>query len=115
MLTPHQALRLAVDPSVILEAQGLTPDPWPRQFLLCDDPSIQMLCCRGAGKSRSTSAKALHKALFSPKSLTVLISRSQRQSMELFRYVLDGYRAVNKVVPAVRETMSELELVNGSR
>src|SRR5260370_32678591 len=74
-----------------------------------------LLCCRGAGKSRATSAKALHRALFFPKSLVLVISRSQRQSGELFRYVLDGYRAVDRPVKALRETMTELELVNGSR
>lgn len=115
MLGAHQALRLAIDPSVILEAQGLTPDPWQRTFLLCEDRSILKLCSRGAGKSRSTSAKALHTALFRPKSLVLLISRSQRQSFELFRYVKQGYAAVDRPIPAVRETLSELELENGSR
>ena len=63
--------RLALDPSVILEAQGIRPDPWQRSFLLCEDRSIMLLCCRGAGKSRATSAKALHRALIIPRSLVL--------------------------------------------
>jgi hypothetical protein len=74
-----------------------------------------LLCCRGAGKSRATSAKALHRALLFTRSLVLVISHSQRQSGELFRYVLDGYRAVDRPVKALHETMTELELVNGSR
>ncbi len=114
-MNARTSARLALDASVILESQGIRPDAWQREFLLCEDRQIMLLCCRGAGKSRATSAKALHRALFFPKSLVLVISRSQRQSGELFRYVLDGYRAVDRPVKALRETMTELELVNGSR
>lgn len=114
MNPPLSALRLALDPAEILRAQGMMPDPWQREFLLCDEQSIMLLCSRGAGKSRVTSAKALHRALFFPRSLILLVSRSQRQSMELFRYVKQGFAAVREPVPAIRETMTELELANGS-
>ena len=33
----------------------------------CDDRSIMLLCCRGAGRGRATSAKALHRALINPR------------------------------------------------
>lgn len=115
MPAPLNALRLALDPAEILRAQNMTPDAWQREFLLCEDQSIMLLCSRGAGKSRVTSAKALHRALFFPGSLILLVSRSQRQSMELFRYVKQGYAAVREPVRAIRETMTELELANGSR
>jgi len=115
MNPPLNALRLALDPAEILRAQNMVPDAWQREFLLCDDQSIMLLCSRGAGKSRVTSAKALHRALFFPGSLILLVSRSQRQSMELFRYVKQGYAAVREPVRAIRETMTELELANGSR
>jgi hypothetical protein len=110
-----RAAAIALDPSQILRAQGVSPDPWPREFLLCESQRIMLLCCRGAGKSRSTSAKALHRALFRPRSLVLLVSRAQRQSGELFRYVKQGYAAVGRPVPALKETETQLELASGSR
>src|SRR5690349_6890079 len=94
---------LALDPSLVLRAQGLAPDPWQRDLLLREDDEVDLNCCRGAGKSRVTSAKALHDALFRPRSLTLLLSRSQRQSGELFRYVKQGFEALGRPVPAVKE------------
>src|SRR5262245_14207629 len=110
--SPFSAAALALDPSLILRAQGLAPDPWQRDFLLCEDRSVMLLCCRGAGKSRATSAKALHTALFRPASLVLLISRSQRQSGELFRYVKEGFAALGRPIRAVKETETQLELAN---
>lgn len=37
-------LALALDPSRILAAQGMTPDPWQRRFLLSENPRT-LLCC----------------------------------------------------------------------
>jgi hypothetical protein len=114
-LQPHQALALALDPSLVLTAQGLTPDPWQLEFLLDNSQRTLMLCSRGAGKSRTVSALAVHTALFQPRSLTLLVSRAQRQSLELFRYVKQGYNAVGRPIPAVKENETTLELANGSR
>ena len=68
-MTPQQIMRMALDPAVILEAQGLTPDPWQKQFLVGHHRKVLLCCTRGAGKSRSTSALALHTARFTPNSL----------------------------------------------
>ena len=106
---------LALDPCNIFRAQSLTPDPWQRQVLLCPSRYILLNCSRGAGKSRVTSALALHTALFEPASLILLISRAQRQSKELLRYVKQGYRAVDKPIAATHSTDTMLELKNGSR
>lgn len=110
-----QTIALALDPGLILKAQGIAPDPWQNDFLRNSDQYVLLLCSRGAGKSRSTSAKALHKALFTPKSLTLLVSRSQRQAQELFRYVKQGFNAIGRPVALLKETETQLELANGSR
>ena len=73
-MTITQAARLAIDPSVILEVQGIKADAWQRRFLIDESPRIILNCCRGAGKSRATSAKALHRAFFRPESLVLLLS-----------------------------------------
>jgi hypothetical protein len=116
-MDPALALALALDPSLILRAQGLDPDPWQRDFLRCADRQVLLNCCRQSGKSTATAARALHEALFLPRSLILLLSPTQRQSGELFRKVRDAYGALGRPIPAVSDAPSEarLELANGSR
>jgi Helicase len=118
-MDPASALHLAVDPCVILQAQGITPDAWQREFLLSTGPVI-LNCCRGAGKSRTTSALADHVALF-PRpqerngSLVLIVSRTEEQAREVLRYCKQGMQAIGWPVKAVAENMTNLELANGSR
>lgn len=116
-MTPEalKSLRLALDPAQVLSAQGMAADPWQRRFLLSESKRTLLCCSRGAGKSRTTSAKALHRALFRPGSLILLISRAMRQSLELYRYVREGYRSLGRPIETVKETETTLELANGSR
>jgi hypothetical protein len=108
-------LALALDPTRILTAQGLTPDAWQRDFLFCQAQDVLLNCSRGAGKSRVTSALALHTALFRRRALVLLVSRSLRQATELFRYVKQGYSALERPHAAVKDNDCQLELDNGSR
>jgi hypothetical protein len=116
-LSKRDAERLTLNPTVVLERLGLDPDPWQREFLLADDRQVLLNCSRQAGKSSCVAALAVHTALFRPGSLVLLLSPTQRQSHELFRKVLDGYRALDRPVATVQDavTMSKLELTNGSR
>jgi hypothetical protein len=113
----RRTLALAFDPSLILAAQGMSPDPWQRDFLLGAHKRVLLNCCRQSGKSTAVAALALDAALFSPRALVLLLSPTQRQSHELFRKVLDAYNAVGRPIPTVQDaqTMSKLELANGSR
>jgi hypothetical protein len=112
-----RSLALALDPCLILRAQGFDADPWQREFLLCADRQVLLNCCRQSGKSTVTAARALHTALFRPRSLVPLLSPTQRQSAELFRKVRDAYEALGRPVPSVADarSRSQLELANGSR
>jgi hypothetical protein len=74
-----------------------------------------LLCARQLGKSLTTACRAVHRSLFVPGSLVLLISRSQDQSDELFAKVLKVYDALGRPVPARRELTSEIILKNGSR
>jgi len=116
-MDPARSLALALDPALILLAQGLDPDPWQRQFLLSVEKQVLLNCCRQSGKSTATAARALHTALVAPRSLVLLLSPTQRQSTELFRKVRDAYDAVGRPVPALADARSQarLELANGSR
>jgi len=108
-------MAMALDPSVILTARGMTVDPWQRDFLLAKDNQILLNCSRQAGKSTVTSALAIHQAIFNPGSLVLLLSPGQRQSGELFRKVLDCYNAIGRPIKATYETQLKIEFAHGSR
>jgi hypothetical protein len=109
------ALALALNPARLLAARGLPPDPWQREFLLAPDRQVLLNCSRQSGKSTVVAALALHTLLFRPKSLVLLLSPSLRQSVEIFRKLLDGYDALGRPLRAQRRTALQLELANGSR
>jgi Terminase large subunit, T4likevirus-type, N-terminal len=74
--------------------------------------------CNGyvqAGKSTVAAALALRVALLQPGSPILVLSPTNRQSGELFRKILSGYRALGRPLPATAETLHHLELANGSR
>jgi Terminase large subunit, T4likevirus-type, N-terminal len=108
-------MAMALDPSKILEARNMDVDAWQRDLLLSKERQVLLNCCRQAGKSTVVSALALHQALFTPNSLTLLLSPGQRQSSELFRKVLDGYSAIGRPLKASYETQLKIEFANGSR
>jgi hypothetical protein len=114
-MTREQSISLLLDASKFFEFRGWTPDPWQRDLLRSTAPRVLLNCCRQAGKSTAVAALALHTALGQPGSLVLLLSRSQRQSGELIRKVLDFYNTVGRPVQASSETALALELVNGSR
>jgi hypothetical protein len=100
-MSPEKLLALALDPSLILQARGLPPDPWQRELLLSAERQVLLNCSRQSGKSTFVSALALHTALFKPKALVLLLSPSQRQSGEIFRKVTEAYNAVGRPVRAL--------------
>src|SRR4051812_8850714 len=104
-----------LDPSLLMEDLGFDPDPWQRDYLRATDPRLLVLAFRQAGKSQATAALALHSALFHPGSLTVIVSRSQRQSNELFRKVTSAWKALGRPRGAAEENATTLTLGNDSR
>src|SRR4051794_9555891 len=99
-------LTLALDPTRLFDAAGMTADPWQRELLTCRDRQVLLNCSRQAGKSTAVSVLALDQALFTPRSLVLLVSPSLRQSGEIFRKVHEAYEAVGRIVPTVNETQS---------
>jgi len=83
-------LAQALDPVLFArEALNFTPDPWQEQALRWSGKRLLLNCSRQSGKSTTAAILALHRALFYPKSLVLLVSPSLRQSSELFRKVQD--------------------------
>jgi hypothetical protein len=110
-----RALAYALDPAALMQAAGLTPDPWQERLLRSGARRALCLACRQAGKSSVAAILGLHCALFTPESLVLLVSPSLRQSSEVFRKVLDAYRRVSDLMPAAAESALRLELANKSR
>jgi len=114
----RDGMSLALDPALFMEKVfGIEPDDWQKK-LLRDAPSkVLLLCSRQAGKSTVSAVLALYYAVFYPDSLILIISRSFRQSEELFRKVKGGisYVTNNGLVGMEHETQRSLNLSNGSR
>jgi hypothetical protein len=106
---------LREEPDRLMSISGTPPDTWQSELLRADANRMLLLCSRQAGKSTTAAALALHVALLQPGSPILILSPSDRQSGELFRKILNGYRALRRPVPATVETLHQLQLANGSR
>jgi hypothetical protein len=106
----------ALDPSSIARDVGIEQlDDW--QARLIDDPPRRLLanCGRQVGKSTAASVCALNAMLYRAPATVVMISPSLRQSTELYRTVHSMYQALPDRPRATYETLTRLELENGSR
>lgn len=84
------ALAWALDPSMFLaEVAGMTLDDWQVDAMNYSGLRLAMNCSRQSGKSTIAAARGFHSALFTPRSLILLVSPSLRQSGELFRKCRD--------------------------
>jgi hypothetical protein len=112
-LTCHDVV--TIDPVTLAAHAGFTLDAWQRDVLLSDAHQIILLVTRQGGKSTVSSIRALHRALYTPASLVLLLAPSYRQSKELFRKVKDALAALPFSAPLASESALELEFTNLSR
>jgi hypothetical protein len=98
----------------VMHALGLAPDPWQVEVLESRCGRLLLNCCRQAGKSTVVAILGLAEAVFVPGTKVLLVSRSHRQSRELFRLVAEFYGRMGSPMKK-RQTQEELELVSGSR
>ncbi len=108
-------LAMALDPVLLCERAGITPDDWEVSVLRSQHPRQLLNCSRQVGKSTIAAVLADHTAFYEPGSPILLLSPSLRQSQELFRKCLDIYRALDRPVDPLAESALRLELENGSR
>ena len=106
---------LRADPDMLMTVSGTPPDPWQSELLCTEASRMLLLCSRQAGKSTTVAALALRVALLEANSPILILSPTDRQSGELFRKILTVYRALGRPIPALGETLHELQLANGSR
>ncbi len=105
----------ALDALTLAAYAGFTLDDWQRSVLTSTAHQVILLVTRQGGKSTVSSIRALHRALYTPGSLVLLLAPSYRQSRELFRKVKDALAALPFAVPLASESALELEFTNGAR
>ena len=72
-------------------------------------------CCRQSGKSTIAALLATWTALYTPRSLTLLLSPSLRQSAELFRKTAFFLQALKLDIGIEAQSVLRVEFSNGSR
>lgn len=115
MWTLADNLRHALAPvAFAVEALNLTPDDWQARVLRWDGKRLMMNCARQSGKSTTAAGLGLHRALFYPDSLVLLVSPSLRQSSELFRLVTDLMGRLPQRPRLTEDNRLSLRMDNGS-
>jgi hypothetical protein len=98
----------------VMRGLGLEPDPWQVEVLEAGHPRLLLNCSRQAGKSTVVALLGLVEAVFVPFTKVLLVSRTFRQSAELFRIVTDFYQRMGSPMQE-RLNAEELRLSNFSR
>lgn len=115
MVEIRDDLRLALDPVAFAEKLGMIPDLWQQDLLQSSSERALLLCSRQAGKSTVSAVLALHRALYHPRSLVLVLAPAERQSKELFSKIAAFYRELGQVLPADSYRKLGMQLANGSR
>lgn len=110
-------LRYALDP-VAFAAEVVrftTPDSWQTRALRWSGKRLLLNCHRQSGKSTTAAILAVHRALYRPGSLILLISPSLRQSGELFKKVQAYLALVDNRPELTEDNRLSFTLATGSR
>lgn len=113
--TPARDLALALDRVEFARSVGMAPDPWQEQLLRSGAARVLLNCCRQSGKSTMAGILALHRALYVPGSLVLVLAPSERQAKELFSKVSRAYRSLGHPVHPESDRKLGMDLANGSR
>jgi hypothetical protein len=108
------ALLRGVDPVALAADLDLDLDPWQADVLRSDG-DLLVNGARQTGKSTVAALKVLHRALYMPGSLCLLVAPAHRQSIETFRAAVELYKRLGKPVGEEAANTMALVLENGSR
>jgi Terminase large subunit, T4likevirus-type, N-terminal len=115
MLEIRERLVSAWNRVAFAERLGIVPDPWQHDLLRSKADRVLLNCSRQSGKSTMAAIIALHRALFYPGSLVLILAPAERQAKELFAKVSEFYRVLHREVPAPSDRKLGIQLINGSR
>jgi len=109
-------MRYALDPVIwARECLRFEPDLWQEKVLNSTCKRMLLNCSRQSGKSTTAGILALHRALFHPGTLVLLLSPSLRQSGELFRKVNEHIRNLKVPPKKLEDNSLSCKFSNGSR
>jgi len=108
-------LKIALDPVLFARLLGFNPDPWQEKVLSSSSKRLMLNCSRQSGKSTTASILALHRAIFYPDNLVLLVSPSLRQSSELFRKVGEQLKKLQCKPKLLEDNKLSCTLENKSR
>jgi hypothetical protein len=109
-------LEYALDPvKFAVERLNFQPDPWQERLLRSTEPRVILNCSRQSGKSTTTAILALHRVVYHPDELVLLISPTQRQSKELFAKAIAFLRRLEPAEVLEEDNRLSCTLANGAR
>jgi hypothetical protein len=110
-------LRHALDRVVFAESLGVVPDDWQENLLRSTSDRLLLNCSRQSGKSTMAAVAALHRGLYNPGSLVLILAPAERQAKELFSKVAGLYRQASPGHVVSTDSSRKLGMVleNGSR
>lgn len=94
---------------------GFEPDPWQENFLRSTSKRIILNCSRQSGKSTVTAILALWEAIYKPKSVVLINSKSLRQSSELMLKFNEFRSKIDSSLNLDQDTRLSVRFSNGSR
>ena len=97
------------------EDNPVLPDEWQVRMLDSESSRICLNIHRQGGKSAISSLICLHKALFKPKSLSLIIAPALRQSQENFKKIQEYIDLLPREPKFQEFTKLSLQFENGSR
>lgn len=97
------------------ESLEFDPDPKQEHALQCKKDRIVLNWARQRGKSDVVALRALHRAVFFPGSMILIVSASEDQALEVMRKVNVHRRKANLEGKALEDNKGSLELPNRSR
>src|SRR3712207_940693 len=114
-MTGLRDIRLGINQVAFAREVGIEPDGWQQKVLLSGSKRILINACRQSGESTIAALLALHRALYFPGSLVLLLAPALRQSQELFAKVHSFHGGLGYPHKAYGERRLSLELDDGSR
>lgn len=105
----------ALDPMAFARRRGFVPEDWQSRLLRTTAPRVAVPCGRQVGKTQTTSYKALNVALTHPGRDILIISPTQRQSVEMLARIKTIYRGMRQAGKLTKDNDAEIGLANGSR
>lgn len=111
-------LAICLDPALMMVKAGMNPDDWQKKILRQNDADHLLNCSRQSGKTTVIACKALHKSVYSPKSLSLILSPSERQSKLLLaavQEIKDRLGVVGGMAQEDDDSTLHMDFANGSQ